>query len=458
MPRIARRHINAAAAAAGAALVAALLLSGYALREQAAATAWVSHTRDVLEASEQAVSLYKDVPLATRLYLLVREPSIAARADAAERPALAAVDKLSGLTLDNPVQRERVERLRRGVQKGLDFNRALRRRPGGAMPARDGRAADARTSAVRASADALIVGERALLADRTRRQRRSARMTRAMLTALLALTLLAFLLAMWALKRDIGRVALAETRLEQANASLGRQKDELQRSNEELERFAYVASHDLKEPLRMVVSYTQLLQRRYQGKLDADADAFIAFAVDGATRMRDLIDGLLEYSRVSRGDDPVEAVDAEQALLRALVDAEDAVARAGARVEHASLPVVLACRGQLHRVFQNLIANGVKFQPAGRPAVVRIGARRDGDWWVFSVADNGIGIPPEHLGEIFALFKRLHRQREYPGTGLGLAICKRIVECGGGRIWVESEPDKGSTFFFTARAADGPPA
>ena len=134
------------------------------------------------------------------------------------------------------------------------------------------------------------------------------------------------------------------------------------------------------------------------------------------------------------------------------------MARAGARVEHASLPVVLACRGQLHRVFQNLIANGVKFQPAGRPAVVRIGARRDGDWWVFSVADNGIGIPPEHLGEIFALFKRLHRQREYPGTGLGLAICKRIVECGGGRIWVESEPDKGSTFFFTARAADGPPA
>ncbi len=243
------------------------------------------------------------------------------------------------------------------------------------------------------------------------------------------------------------------SRLE-AEAALRHQKEELARSNEELERFAYVASHDLKEPLRMVVSYTQLLERRYKGKLDADADEFIRFAVDGAMRMHAMIDGLLEFSRAGPGDAALRPEDAERSCALALANLQSAIAEAGAEVTRERLPVVLTRGGQLHRVFQNLAANALKFRSRDRRPVLRFSARREGGEWTFSVADNGIGIPPEHLRDVFALFKRLHTRKEYPGTGLGLAICKKIVEGHGGRIWVESKLGEGSTFHFTAKAAE----
>jgi PAS domain S-box-containing protein len=220
-----------------------------------------------------------------------------------------------------------------------------------------------------------------------------------------------------------------------------RTEEELRRSNEELERFAYVASHDLQEPLRMVGSYVQLLAKRYKGKLDSDADDFIEFAVQGAKRMQRLIEDLLAYSRVgTRGG--------------ALASLKLAIDEAGATITHDPLPTVRADPGQLEHLFTNLIANAVKFR-GSEPPKIHVGVRRDGDRWVFSVQDNGIGIDPKYFDRIFVIFQRLHERERYPGTGVGLAICKKIVERHGGRMWVESQPDQGATFFFTLRASDG---
>jgi PAS domain S-box-containing protein len=228
---------------------------------------------------------------------------------------------------------------------------------------------------------------------------------------------------------------------------------ELKRSNEELERFAYVASHDLQEPLRMVASYTELLARRYRGRLDADADEFIRFAMDGANHMSQLINDLLAYSRVgSRPLDPGPA-DAEAALERALANLRLAVKETGAEVSHDPLPTVRVESGQLVQLLQNLIGNALKFHGPEPPRVHVSAALRDGSW-LFSVRDNGIGIAPEHHQRIFLMFQRLHGRKEYRGTGAGLAICQRIVERHGGRIWVESSLGRGATFYFTLPAVD----
>lgn len=246
--------------------------------------------------------------------------------------------------------------------------------------------------------------------------------------------------------RDITERKLVEEALQQRT-------EELERSNAELERFAYVASHDLQEPLRMVASYTQLLQQRYQGRLDSDADEFIGYAVDGASRMRTLINDLLAYSRVGTQGSPFVETDLEAVFLEVLGMLEPTLQGVGAVVTHDQLPAVRCDPVQLGQVFQNLLTNAMKFHGAEEP-LIHVSSRRDGPEWVFSVSDNGIGIDPQYFDRIFVIFQRLESRAQFPGTGIGLAICKRIIARHGGRIWVESKPGAGSTFSFTL-PADG---
>ncbi len=238
------------------------------------------------------------------------------------------------------------------------------------------------------------------------------------------------------------------TELKRTEKDLANRTAELERSNAELERFAYVASHDLQEPLRAVASHVQILEQDYRGRLDPEADESIRCAVEGARRMHDLINDYLAYSRVRSGSGPHLLIAAEGALRAALQNLERTIGESGAEVTHDDMPEVVADSTQLVQLFQNLIANAVKFR-GDDPPRVHVSAARADKTWLFSVRDNGIGIDPEHTGRIFSMFQRLHTQDRYPGTGIGLAICKKIVECHGGRIWVESMPGMGATFRFT---------
>ncbi|MDZ4765042.1 MAG: ATP-binding protein [Chloroflexota bacterium] len=228
----------------------------------------------------------------------------------------------------------------------------------------------------------------------------------------------------------------------------------LRRSNEELEQFAYVASHDLQEPLRMVTSYLQLIEGRYGDKFDPEGLEFLHFAVDGAARMKVLITDLLMYSRVQRKRDDFKTVALERVLDRALANLELSIEDAGAQVTSAALPTLYGNQGQLIQLFQNLISNAIKFR-RDKPPVVRIGAKRLRREWEFFVEDNGIGIDQQYIERLFVIFQRLHTKDQYPGTGIGLAICKKVVENHRGRIWVESTPDQGTTFYFTLPLGDG---
>ncbi|OGF06437.1 MAG: hypothetical protein A2509_06015 [Candidatus Edwardsbacteria bacterium RIFOXYD12_FULL_50_11] len=224
--------------------------------------------------------------------------------------------------------------------------------------------------------------------------------------------------------------------------------DELERSNQSLEQFAYVASHDLQEPLRVMSNYSQLLEKRYKGKLDADADDFIGFIVNAASRMQKLISDLLEYSRIGRKENPLTEVDSNELVDKAIKNLSGSIKSAGATVTHGNLPVVNVPANSFMQLFQNLIGNAVKFH-GQEPPRITISAEKQDIEWKFGVHDNGIGIEPQYQDRILQIFQRLHSLHEYPGTGIGLAICKKIVENRGGRIWVESQAGQGATFYFT---------
>jgi PAS domain S-box-containing protein len=223
---------------------------------------------------------------------------------------------------------------------------------------------------------------------------------------------------------------------------------DLQRSNAELEQFAYIASHDLQEPLRMITSYIQIIEDDYKGKLDADADQYIAFAVDGAKRMQTLIDDLLAYSRVGTRGEPFMPTSMDSVLSKAIANLEVAIEESHAVVTHDQLPTVLGDESQLIQLLQNLLGNAIKFRGDDAPTI-HVSVEETKDGWMFSVRDNGIGIDMKYAERIFTVFQRLHAREDYPGTGIGLAVVKKIVERHGGRIWVESAPAKGSTFYFT---------
>jgi signal transduction histidine kinase len=238
----------------------------------------------------------------------------------------------------------------------------------------------------------------------------------------------------------------------QTEKDLARKVDELARSNADLEQFAYVASHDLQEPLRMVTAYTQLLAERYRGKLDENADKFIGYASEGAQRMQVLIQDLLLFSRVGRTEDR-QRVECDAVIKEVLQTLRSAIEQSGAVVTHSALPAVWANPTQMAQVFQNLIGNAIKFRQK-EPPVISVQAEEADQQWLFSVRDNGIGIAPEYAQQIFVVFQRLHARTEYPGNGVGLAICKKIIERNGGKIWMESQAGAGSTFKFTLPKSD----
>jgi light-regulated signal transduction histidine kinase (bacteriophytochrome) len=241
--------------------------------------------------------------------------------------------------------------------------------------------------------------------------------------------------------RDVTKARAQELRLEDY-------RHDLERSNEELERFAYIASHDLQEPLRMVASHVQLLAGDLEGTLGPEQEESMAFAVDGAKRMQQLINDLLAYSRVGRRGKPFVPISMDEVVRTALQNLEVAVRERGATVTCSDLPVLNGDDGQMIQLLQNLIGNGIKFH-GDEPPRVHVSAERSEGTWTFTVQDNGIGIPEEHVDRVFQIFQRLHSRTEYEGTGIGLAVCRRIVERHGGRIWVEPARPHGSRFRFT---------
>lgn len=253
------------------------------------------------------------------------------------------------------------------------------------------------------------------------------------------------------------RAALQEKHLQEerkrAEKHLAEKVEELARSNAELEQFAYVASHDLQEPLRMVATYTQLLSERYRGKLDEQADKYIHYAVDGALRMQTLIRDLLAFSRIGRQGSDLGYTDCNAVVEQAVTNLQASIRENGALVKYDRLPMVTTKGSQLVQVFQNLIGNALKFRGAETPTI-ELGSEKHGNEWVFSVTDNGIGIAPAYCQDIFVIFKRLHTQAEYPGNGIGLAICRKIIEQHGGKIWATSKEGHGSTFKFTLPAGE----
>jgi PAS domain S-box-containing protein len=254
--------------------------------------------------------------------------------------------------------------------------------------------------------------------------------------------------------RGFGKITRDLTERRQSEDHLMKAMEKLKRSNGELEQFAYVASHDLQEPLRMVASYTQLLARRYKGRLDADADEFIAFAVEGCNRMQRLIQDLLSYSRAGATGEALQEISSENTLEDALRNLQVIIEETGAIVTHDSMPTIMTNRTELVQLFQNLIGNAIKYRSDEIPRIHVSATKDSAAEWIFSVRDNALGIEPQYFDRIFILFQRLHGQEQFEGTGIGLAICKKIVDRLGGRIWVESQFKKGSTFYFTVPAGD----
>lgn len=257
------------------------------------------------------------------------------------------------------------------------------------------------------------------------------------------------------IRTDITQRKFTEQALARAALELSRRDEELARSNVELEQFAYVASHDLQEPLRTIANYTQLLAERYRGKLDKQADKYIAYSVDSAVRMQSLIHDLLEFSRVGKGEIECSATDCGTVVEEVLKNLQAAVKESGAVVNWNSLPVVMIDPGQLTQVFQNLIANAIKFHGAETP-VIQIDSEKKEHEWVLTVSDNGIGVPTESWHDIFVIFRRLHTRTEYAGNGIGLSICKKIIERHGGKIWIEAQALPGTRFKFTLPSEPSP--
>lgn len=430
---------------------------------------WVTHTNLVLERLDVILADATEAESAQRGYIITGDEAYLGAYRNAVETAKQEEQRIRQMTSDNAVQQRAMDGVERLLAEKFDvLERAIEtRRAGGlavASEALSRRADGPRMEQIRIAVAGMREEEERLLAQRSRVWEDSRRTTRGMIYGGNALALLFLILAGVAVQQEMARRQRAEDEVRRANqeledrvaertAELGRRAEELARSNGELEQFAYVASHDLQEPLRMVASFTQLLGKRYRDQLDDDGRDFIHYAVDGANRMQNLISDLLSFSRVGTRETVFEPTSCDFILNRALGNLALMIEESGAEITCDGLPQVMGDAKQLSQVFQNLIANAIKFR-GSKPPKVEIRAEPAGGNWKISVRDNGIGIPAEQASRIFVIFQRLHTRTEYPGTGIGLSICKKIVERHGGRIWMEGSPGGGSTFFFTLPAAE----
>jgi signal transduction histidine kinase len=446
------RKIQLAFGSAILTLLVVGVISYHAMAVSSESDRWVRHTHEVLESLQDLLSSMQDLESSSRGFVLTGKESYLETYRASISRTEQEKTIVTSLTVDNPAQRLQIPKLERLAAQEIQLA---------------GRVIDLRrTNGLEAAVDAIQNGEgqrimedyreliremeddeQRLLVLRDAVAKRRLGQTRGVLILGTLLGLFVAVAAGWSVQRDSTQRLFAEE-------SLLQKVEELNRSNEELQQFAYIASHDLQEPLRMVASYTQLLSRRYKGKLDSNADEFISFAVDGASRMQRLIKDLLAYSRVGTKAMDLLDTSSEEALQQALINLRGAAEESGAQVTHDPLPIVVADEMQLIQLFQNLVGNAIKYQNPGVPRV-HISAARNGEKrWTFSVRDNGLGIDSQYFERIFGMFQRLHKREEFEGTGVGLAICKKIVERHGGSISVESQLGHGSTFRFALAGSE----
>jgi len=446
-------------------LVSVSVLSYRAMARTGQDRDWVTHSNLVLERLDAVLADATEAESAQRGYIITGdEEAYLETFRKAVESAKREEQQVRGLTADNTVQQRAIDGVKRLLAEKFDgLEQAIEtRRAGGLAAASEAvsRGADGqRMEQIRIAVASMREEEGRLLVQRSKVWEESRRVTRGMIFGGNALALLFLILAGIAVQQEMTQRKRAEDEVRQANqgleervaertAELDRHAKELARSNSELEQFAYVASHDLQEPLRMVASFTQLLGKRYGDKLDSDGRDFIHYAVDGANRMQNLISDLLSFSRIETQEKVFESTSCDFVLNRALGNLALTIEESDAEITWGALPQVMGDAKQLSQVFQNLIANAIKFR-GDKPPKVEIQAEADADNWKISVRDNGIGISPEQASRIFVIFQRLHTRTEYPGTGIGLSICKKIVERHGGRIWMEGSPGEGSAFFFT---------
>lgn len=422
----------------------------------------VTHTQEVISAiGELRVSITKAETIELT-YLLTGDRASLTAFEAAVQRAEQQLEFLRARTSDNPSQRLRLDSLKPLLGSVItEMRRMIDLRSTG-----EARTVTAALQSYRgqrlmervAEATGLLKDEEErLLAERRRARRRTDTLVNAALLAGFGTTIAALTWAMFAIRRYERQRDRAELQLQTLNKELELRVEErtanLQRSNQDLEQFAYAASHDLQEPLRMVSSYVDLLGKRYSGRLDEDADTYIRFAVDGAKRMQRLVNDLLAYSRAGTQALEIGPVDSGEVLQEVMEQLQNSIRDSGADITADALPRVQADRVKLASVLQNLLSNAIKFAKPGIRPQIRVSARLDRGMWQFTVRDEGIGFDSQYAEKVFQLFQRLHGGDGYPGTGIGLALCKRVIEGHGGRIWVESAPDQGSSFHFVLPAA-----
>ena len=450
--------------AAAAALIVVAVLSYGSLIRNVEDRKWVTHTYEVLEKLDYARISFSEAETSERGYLLTgRDAHLEVYRNAVAGLG-GRLKELRELTVDNPRQQAALRNLAPLIlEKLASMQSQIGTRDAGGLAAAAGVVEEGSGKTLMDEIRAGIAGikgeEDRLLVLRSAELESSSRATRRLIVVGEAMGFCFLFLAGVVIFQEMRKRATAETEIRRLNADLerrveerttelGERAKELERSNLELQQFAYVASHDLQEPLRTISSFTQLLAKRYQNQLDDKAREFINFAVDGCKRMQMLINDLLSFSRVGTQGKEFAAVSCEAALERVLKMMKLTIEGSKARITKDPLPIVLADELQLCQLLQNLIGNAIKFKGEDAPRI-HISAEAVGIGWKIAVRDNGIGIAPEQNDRIFIIFQRLHTKMQYPGTGIGLAICKKIAERHGGKIWVEPDPEGGSVFYFT---------